>query len=186
MDLLEQITVDDFKAQFPRFTPMYLPEYDTEKTYFKGDIVYYNNAFYQCIVDSSTDIPTDTNSWTPYQDDVLNYTRDEDIQNAMIEAITNFNETLWDNDTTLKMVFLYLTAHYLTIDFRNAIGSNEVGIKTSKSVGSVSEGYTIPKYIQDNPILSMYANTGYGLKYATLLYPNLIGNCFIVGGATTV
>ena len=84
------------------------------------------------------------------------------------------------------MVFLYLTAHYLTIDFNNAIGKNNIGILTSKSVGSVSEGYTIPNWLANSSALSVYASTGYGIKYASLIRPYLIGNVMLFKGATTI
>lgn len=186
MTILDTVTVEDFKNQFPRFTPMYLPVYVEGNTYVKDDRVYYNNQFYKCIVDSTENVPTDTNSWETYTDNILNYTRDEDIQNAFLEAYINFNEGLFGDDNIKKMIFLYLTAHYLTVDFRNALGANQVGILSSKSVGSVSQGYTIPKWINDNAGLSVYASTGYGIKYASLIRPYLIGNVILVQGATTI
>ena len=179
------VSVSDFKTQFPRFSPMYLPVW-TEGTYFKGDIVYYSGLFYQCIVENTTALPTVTTAWTLYNDSVLNYTQDNDIQEAFSEAMINFNEGLFPDDATRKLVFLYLAAHYLTIDFNNALGINQIGIMTSKSVGSVSEGYTIPSWLLNNPALSMYASTGYGIKYASLIKPYLTGNVFIVKGRTTV
>lgn len=184
MAIIDTITVEDFKQQFPRFTPMYLPIY-TEKTYFKGDIVYYNNYFYECIVETTAELPTNTTDWHIINDDVLNYTQDSDIENAFQEAIINFNETLFD-DKDVKLLFLYLSAHYLTVDFNNALGNNNIGIMTSKSVGSVSQGYTIPKWISESSGLSVYASTGYGIKYASLIKPYLIGNVMLVQGATTI
>lgn len=185
MSLLDIITASDFKAQFPRFSPMYLPVYAIGKTYFKDDIVYYNSAFYKCKVATSTNLPTNTTDWELYNDDVLNYTQDSDILEAYNEAYINFNEGLFEDITTAKLVFLYLAAHYLTVDFRNALGVNQIGFVTSKSVGSVSEGYSIPSWILNSPVFSMYATTGYGIKYASLLKPYLVGNVFIAKGATT-
>jgi hypothetical protein len=177
-------TVSDFKTQFPRFTPMYLPVY-AEGTYFKSDIVYYNSLFYECIAETTTNLPTNTTDWKLYNDSVLNYTQDADIQEAFAEAWINFNEGLFPDDATALKVFLYLAAHYLTVDFMNALGSNQIGILTSKSVGSVSEGYSIPAWLLNNPMLSMYANTGYGIKYASLIKPYITGNFFIVKGSIT-
>lgn len=177
-------TVTDFKNKFPRFSPMYLPVY-TEGTYFKGDIVYYSGLFYECLAVSTTNLPTNTTDWKLYNDSVLNYTQDSDILEAFEEAKINFNEGLFPDDTVALSMFLFLAAHYLTIDFRNALGNNQLGILTSKSVGSVSEGYAIPSWILNNPALSMFATTGYGVKYASLLKPYLTGNFFIVKGSTT-
>ena len=90
------VTVSDFKAQFPRFSPMYLPTY-TFGTYFKDDIVYYSDTalFYKCKVQSTTNLPTNTTDWELYNDDVLNYTQDSDILEAINEALINFNEGLF-------------------------------------------------------------------------------------------
>ncbi len=184
--IIDIISIEDFKTQFPRFTPMYLPIYESGKTYFKGEIVYFENLFYICIVDNTTDEPTNTESWTITNQSTLNYTQDSDITNAFNEAYVNFNEGLFPDEETAKLLFLYLTAHYLTVDFRNALGVNNIGIPTSKSVGSVSEGYSLPLWLNQSAGLSMYATTGYGIKYATLIRPYLIGNIFISKGATTI
>lgn len=178
-------TIAGFKTQFPRFTPMYLPVY-VAGTYFKGDIVYYTDGlFHKCKVTSTTNNPSNTTDWELYDDSALNYTQDTDILEAFGEALVNFNEGLFPDEATALKVFYLLAAHYLTIDFRNALGSNEIGIMTSKSVGSVSVGYSIPSWLLNNPTLSMYATTGYGVKYASLIKPYITGNFFIARGRTT-
>ena len=179
-----QITVDDFKTEFPRFTPVYLPVYVEGKTYFNGDIVYYNELFYQCIVENTVELPTVKTDWKLINQDVLNYTRDEDIENAMAEASVNFNESLFD-DEQAKLIFLYLTAYYLTYDLQNATGAVQTGVITSKSVGSVSESYGIPTSFLNNPMYSLYAKNGYGLKYLSLIIPYLQGNLLFYKGAIT-
>lgn len=182
------VTVSDFKTQFPRFSPMYLPVYVAEGTYFKGDIVYYSDTalFYECIAANTTNPPTNTTDWKLYNDSVLNYTQDADIQEAINEAFVNFNEGLFKDEATAKLVFLFLVAHYLTIDFGIATGGVQIGITTSKSVGSVSESYSIPNWLLNNPALSSYATTPYGIKYASLIRPYLVGNFFVVKGGVTV
>ena len=187
MSIFDNLTVAQFKTQFPRFTPQYLSSvaYISGNTYFKNNIVYYEGAFYKAKKDT-TALPTVTTDWSVYEDSVLNYTQDNDIMEAYGEARVNFNESLFGDDAIALRVFLFLAAHYLITDFNNALGLNQIGIPTSKSVGSVSEGYTIPPYIQNNPALSMYCTTGYGTKYATLIYPYLIGNIMLFkGGVTT-
>lgn len=178
-------TEEEFKAQFPRFSPMYLPVYISGNTYFQGDIVYYGNLFYKCIATSTTDDPTNTNDWELYNDTVLNYTQDSDIQEAIQEASINFNSSLFENCNEAKTVFGLLVAHYLTVDFNNALGNNQVGIMTSKSVGSVSQGYTVPNWLSSNPALSAYATTGYGIKYASLIQPYLTGQMIFTPGRVT-
>lgn len=183
--MIELITTDDFRNQFPRFTPVYLPEY-VFKTYFNGDIVYYNNVFYQCKVTSTTNLPTVATDWNVINQSPLNYTQDADIINAMQEAKVNFNEGLFDDCETKKLMFLYLTAFYLTLDFRNATNPNGgFGLTQSKSVGSVSESYGIPQWVLNKPQYSIYAQNGYGLKYLNMLIPYLTGNIILAKGATT-
>ena len=188
MSIFDNLTAAQFKTQFPRFTPQYLSDiaYVSGKTYFKDDIVYYETLFYKCKKATSTQVPTTTSDWDLYNDSVLNYTQDTDITEAYAEAKINFNESLFPDDTTALKVFLFLAAHYLTVDFQNALGSTSIGITTSKSVGSVSEGYTIPAYIQNSPALSVYCTTGYGIKYASLMYPYTIGNIMLFRGRTTI
>lgn len=188
MSIFDTITVQQFKDQFPRFTPQYLTDimYVSGKTYFKDNIVYYENNFYICKKETTTNDPTNTSDWNVYNDSVLNYTQDEDILEAYAEAKVNFNESLFPDEATALKVFLFLAAHYLTVDFQNALGSTTIGIATSKSVGSVSEGYTIPQYIQNSPALSAYCTTGYGVKYASLMYPYTIGNVMLFHGGPTI
>ena len=176
------ITVEEFKAQFPRFTPMYLPEY-IPGVYFKDDIVYYAGLFYQCIVENTEKLPTDETDWKLYNDSVLNYTQDSDIQEAIDEASLDFNKSLFPNCIAANKTLMFLVAHYLTIDFKNALGTNQVGMVASKSVGSVSESYTVADWIMKNPALAPYATTGYGIKYCSLIRPYLIGNVFVVKGS---
>lgn len=180
------ITVSEFKANFPRFSPMYLPDYVPGNTYFQGDIVYYNNLFYKCIVANTVNSPNTQSDWILYNDSVLNYTNDTDIQEAIQEASINFNPSLFGDCNKAKTAFMLLVAHYLTVDFNNALGISQTGIMTSKSVGSVSEGFTVPNWLLNNSALAPYSSTGYGIKYATLLRPYLIGNVFVVKGSTTI
>lgn len=188
MSIFDNLTTSLFKAQFPRFTPQYLSSivYSNSKTYFKGDIVYFNNSFYICKAKTTTNDPTTTSDWDIYNDNALNYTQEEDILNAYNEAKVNFNENLFPDEETALMVFLYLTAHYLTVDFNNAIGNNNIGILTSKSVGSVSEGYSIPTWLNEDAALSVYASTGYGIKYASLIKPYKVGNIMLFKGGPTI
>ena len=181
---ISDITVNDFKALFIRDFP-YLPVWQTGKTYFKGDIVYYINNFYQSKIDGNTFVPTDTYNWQLYNDNVMNYISDEDISRAFVEASINFNKKMFDDCATFKMVFCYLAAHYLVIDLNNAQNPLALGFMSmtqSKSVGSVSESYGIPSWIMNDRNLSLYAQTGYGRKYLSLIQPYLVGNVIFTPG----
>lgn len=188
MSIFETITASDFRTQFPRFAPQFLSdlEFINGKRYFKDNIVYFEQNFYICKAETTIDLPVCRRDWSHYEESELNYTQDSDILEAYAEAKVNFNESLFPDEATALRVFLFLAAHYLTTDFNNALGANQVGIPTSRSVGSVSESYTIPPYLQNNPALSMYCTTGYGTKYATLIYPYMIGNIMLFKGATTI
>lgn len=157
-------------------------------TYNTGDQVFYSVAvrFYEAIQDGATSVPTTIADWKQIPDN--NFVLDEDINKAITEASVNFNEGLFSDDDQKKTTFLYLVAHYLVVDLtaaKNAGQSGTSGVLTSRSVGNVSESYTIPKWITDNPILSLYATTSYGIKYVSLIRPGLVGNIGIAQGATT-
>ena len=179
------ITCEEFKEHFPRFTPSYLPAYE-DRIYNKDEVVFYLGQFYRCLHNGVNTLPTEETDWEIYADSPLNYTRDEDINNACNEAALNFNEGLFSSCCQAKLVFMYLVAYYLTVDFQNASGSaSNGGIVQSKSVGSVSEGYAIPQWMLNNATLSPYATNGYGRKYLSLIKPYLVGNIIISRGATT-
>ena len=182
-----EVTTDDFKNLFARDFP-YLPVYVEGKAYFKDDEVYYAPNFYKSLTDGNTTLPTDTTNWSLVNDSVDNYIQDSDILRAFNEAKVNFNAALFGDDNTVKMVFLYLAAHYLVIDLNNALNPLAVGFMgftQSKSVGSVSESYAVPQWMLNNQMLSAYAQTGYGRKYLSLIQPYLIGNIIFVPGRTT-
>ena len=124
----------------------------------------------------------------PYSDDGdLTGVTSADIQKAFAEANMNFNPSLFDTEENLKLGFLYLAAHYLCIDLQNSaqgINGKYEGLMSSKSVGSVSVGYTIPNWVTEHPIYSLLTQTRYGMKFLSLIIPLLIGNIRAVKGAT--
>lgn len=183
MSILEKATVSGFKTQFPKGIP-YLPVYDNTKTYILGDVVY-SNGFYESLKNNNTSALNDTTAWESIVDSVNNYISDDDITRAFLEASVNFNEDLFDTETVQLMMFYYLTAHYICIDANNAnngINFGYMGIAQSRSVGSVSESYAIPQWMLNDPMYSLYAVTGYGLKYLSMIAPYLVGNIIFVEG----
>lgn len=181
------VTVDDFKALFTRDFP-YLPEYIEFKAYFKGDIVYFDNNFYKSLADGNLSYPTDTTKWALTNESADNYIQDSDIERAFQEASLNFNPKLFPNCNFAEMVFCYLAAHYLVVDLNNAsnpLALGSMGFTQSKSVGSVSESYGIPQWVMNSRTLGLFAQTGYGRKYLSLISPYLIGNIIFTPGKTT-
>jgi hypothetical protein len=178
------ITVDDFKAQFARNFP-YLPIWDSEKVYFEGDVVYYEPNFYQSLVNDNTSVVTDTEKWQVYNDSVDNYVSDGDIERAKLEAVASFNTELCSSKEVGRLIFLYLWAFYLAYDLSLAQGGAYGSVNfpvTDVTVGSVHEGYYVPKAYLEDPILGFYARNGFGLKYLNLVYAKTIGNVKVVAG----
>lgn len=175
-------TVEGFKAQFPALP--YVPEYISGQAYFKDDVVYYYPNFYQALTTTTND-PTNTDDWQLYNDSLLNYVNDEMISEAFNEAKINFNPCLFSDCNVAAMVFYYLAGHYLVIDVNNSANPFSLGFNgytQSKSVGSVSESYGVPSWALNDPILSGYAQTGFGRKYLSLIKPYLVGNIIYTPG----
>ena len=185
--IIDKITTDDFKARFGRDFP-FLPIWNSCKTYFIGDIVYFNGEFFKAILTNKCSCPCDLGSWEVTQVDEMNYINDFDIEKAFSEAKVNFNVNLFADNETAKLVFLYLAAHYLVIDLNNAsnpLALGTMGFTQSKSVGSVSESYGIPQWVMSSRALGLYAQTGYGRKYLSFILPYLVGNLIFTPGRTT-
>ena len=178
-----EVTVEDFKAQFARNFP-YLPLWDSNKVYFEGDVVYVEPNFYQSLINNNTDDVSET-SWEVIQDSVNNYVLDNDIERARMEAVASFNcELMLDKETGI-LIFLYLWAFYLAYDLSLAQGCAYGSVTfpvTDVTVGSVHEGYYVPKAYLEDPILGFYARNGFGLKYLNLVYARAIGNVRVVAG----
>lgn len=184
------VTVEEFKQYFSRDFP-FLPDYDTNKIYFTGDVVYVEPNFYQSLVDNNTSAITDTQKWKPVKDSVDSYVCDFDIEKAIGEATLNFNVELFGEcECASRVPFLYLVAYYLVVDIKNGmagISSNAyASFVSSKSVGNVSESYAIPSWVQGNPVFSLYMDNGYGKKYLTLILPRVSATFFLAQGGTTL
>lgn len=112
---------------------------------------------------------------------------DNDITRAMSEADMNYNEGMFDDENTKKMIFYYLTAYYLVVDNENASsqgGSGNSGIVSHRRVRNVEETFAVPKWVLENPLFSQFAQNGYGRKYLNMIYPYLIGRITVVPGAS--
>lgn len=178
------LLVEDFKEQFARNFP-YLPLWDSTKVYFEGDVVYVEPNFYQSLINNNTADVTDAESWEVINDSVNNYVSDGDIERAKVEAIASFNSELVTTDEVARLIFLYLWAFYLAYDLSLAQGGAYGSVNfpvTDVTVGSVHEGYYVPKAYLEDPILGFYARNGFGLKYLSLVYARTIGNVRVVAG----
>lgn len=186
---LNTVTVQDFKDQFPRDFP-YLPNWDSEDFYNIGQVVYYGitRLFYICKINGTTQLPTDTDHWDLYTQNVNNYVLDSDITRAFQEAQINLNQALFGDDPTIKLAYLYMTAHYLVMDLRAAkagVSGRGEQIVSGRTVGSVSENYNIPTALSDSTIRQFFAKTYYGQKFYSMAEANMVGNIGIVWGGAT-
>ena len=124
----------------------------------------------------------------PYSEDGdLTGITDADILKAFAEASMNYNSSFFETEDQKKLGFLYLAAHYLVIDIQNStqgLNGKYEGIMSNKSVGSVSVGYQIPDWVTSSPIYSLLSQSKYGMKYLSLIIPQLVGNIAAVRGCT--
>lgn len=114
--------------------------------------------------------------------------RDQDITAAMQQASIIFAIDLMASQEQYTVCFLFLTAHFLCVAAQTT-ASGGFGqfawLQQSKSAGDVSESFSIPAFIQRNPLLASLCTTKYGARYVTFIAPYLIGNVNIAFGETT-
>lgn len=99
----------------------------------------------------------------------------------------NFNADLWPDQPTYSLGYNLLTAHYLVLNIRQSsqgLSGQYNFTQVGKSAGSVSETFSIPPRILDNPVFAMLAKTNYGAQYLQLLLPQLSGQMFNAYGDT--
>ena len=123
----------------------------------------------------------------PYTNDINTGVVPADITSAINLTDYSINQGMWPDQTSFTLAFLYLTAHYLVMNLRAAsqgINGQYNWLQNSKSVGQVSESFSIPQRILDNPTLSQLAKTNYGAQYLQMLIPNLVGQMYTVQGST--
>lgn len=123
----------------------------------------------------------------PYGTDPNVAVLDQDILIAFNSVDIQINEGLWDNQGAYSQGYLFLAAHNLVLNLRassQGLNGQWNWIQNSKSVGQVSESFSIPQRILDNPDLATYTKTNYGAQYLGLLWPNLCGQIFSIEGRT--
>ncbi len=111
----------------------------------------------------------------------------QDITNAFAIAEISINQALWSSQTQYTIAFNLLAAHFLVLTLRassQGLNGQYNWAQNSKSVGSVSESFSIPQRILDNPDFMAYTKTNYGAQYLNLLWPQLSGQMFTVLGRT--
>lgn len=117
----------------------------------------------------------------------LTTVQDQDITQAINDAGINFNQCLFGDQGSFNTGYLLLTAHFMVLNLRNSsqgINGQYPWLQASKSVGSVSESFSIPERLMENPELAMLSKTTYGAKFLFLVLPQLTGQIFTVFGRT--
>jgi hypothetical protein len=128
--------------------------------------------------------------WTrdfPYSTDPAEGVTDTDIAKCFTQANFSINQNLFASQEDYTTAYMLLAAHYLVLDIRLAtqgLNSTYQWAVSSRSVGAVSESYSIPTNFQNNPFLTMLSQTGYGGKYLALLLPLMHGNVLSIQGQT--
>lgn len=179
-DIINSISVADFKERFAR-NFKYLPVWVSTVTYFINDKIYYdiNKAFYLAKIQNANQTPTNTTYWAITNDNVLLYVSDAEIQQAIDLAKMKINQSLkYPSDDFFKEMLLLLSAHnlYLTLQGNSGGGGGNGLYETSRSVGSVSQGFAVPDYLLKNPSYSQYYKSPYGSDYISQMHP-----LFIIG-----
>lgn len=117
----------------------------------------------------------------PYGTDIETQVLDVDITSALQATNFNINQCLFADQGTYTYGYLLLAAHYLVVNLRNSsqgINGQFNFLQAGKSVGSVSESFSIPERILANPYWAMLTKTNYGAEYLQLLLPQLTGQMF--------
>lgn len=187
-NIFEQVSIEQFKEFFCRDFP-FLPNYDSIKVYWKDDIVFSQEKFYQSLKDNNTALLSDTTAWQVVNIDKYNYILDADIIKAKTQAMLNANSRFGENDCEKINIFLHLWAYYLVVDLKNSsagVGGGYTGVVSSKHVGDVSESYAIPQWMTTNPMYSIFGQNGYGLKYLSLIAPYTAVTLLYSRGCTSV
>lgn len=115
------------------------------------------------------------------------YVHDSDITKAFTEAQFSLNQALFDNDTEIEFAYFYLSAHCLVMDLRagfQGINGMPAFLINSRTVGDVTEAYTVRDAFGTDPRIALYMSTSYGYKYFQLVAPRLVGNMISTAGAT--
>ncbi len=106
---------------------------------------------------------------------------DADINKAINLVLFTINSRLFGTQQNYTTGYLLLAAHYLVMNLRassQGISGQYSWLQSSKGVGSVSEGLSIPQRILDNPSFAMLTKTSYGAQYLELVLPLLSGQMF--------
>ena len=117
----------------------------------------------------------------PFGTDIQSNVLDQDVATAFQLTNMNINQNLWPDQSSYTVAYLLLSAHHMVMTLRassQGINGQFNFLQGSKGVGSVSESFSIPQRVLDNPSLAILAKTNYGAQYLMLILPKLAGQMF--------
>ena len=112
---------------------------------------------------------------------------DQDITRAYQMVNIAINQALFAAQADYSIGYGLLAAHYLVTNLRassQGMNGQYNFLQASKGVGQVSEGFSIPQRILDNPFWSMLTKTNYGAEFLMLVLPQMTGVMYGVYGGT--
>jgi len=115
------------------------------------------------------------------------YILQQDILKAFQQANAQINARLYLTQTSYTTGNLWLSAHRLCTNINNSsqgINGQFNWGENSKSVGPISQSFSIPEGIINNPYLFSFTKTTYGADYVLDLYPRLTGGMSSAEGYT--
>ena len=113
---------------------------------------------------------------------------DYDLARAFT-AVEGFNTSpgLFSNQAAYTYALNLLAAHYLCQTLQaggTGLHGKAEWLTQSKTVGNVTEAYSIPPRILNSPYLAKLSKTTYGAQFLELVSPQLIGNIHAFHGIT--
>ncbi len=121
----------------------------------------------------------------PYGVDINNDVLDSDITYAFQFTNAQITNALFPDQGTYALGYNLLAAHFLVTNLRassQGINGQYDWLQNQKSVGPVSESFTIPDRIPQNAFWSSLSKTNYGQNYLSLVLPKLTAPAFAVYG----
>lgn len=124
----------------------------------------------------------------PFGTNIDEHVLDSDIQKAMLKADAFILTKCFSSQEMFSLGYYFLTAHYLVLSLRassQGINGKYEFLQTSRSVGSVSEGVSIPESISKNPLYMSFMQSNYGGEYLNMVLPCISTAVFVTEGRTT-
>ena len=105
---------------------------------------------------------------------------DYDIAKAMKAAMAfNMTNALWGSQAAYTYAYNLLIAHYLCENAQAdgaGLGGQADWVRNSKTVGDVTESFSIPERVTKSIYFAKFSKTTFGSQFLELIAPSLIGN----------